>query len=210
MARLKNIERLSLGDMIRHPELYSGLADGLAQLPLPRQLTIKGKSYPIPSTLEDFTAQICYGQRLFLTQQEPNDFGVILRIIDGYYYKPWNEKKALLFGKLVLKCKVVDLYPIAMHFEAMITEMVAREHKLLHREPTSKEKAAGIDRLNVFSELTALDFLRRDMNKTEEQVLLTPYNECFVRFMLVHETNKFQEKLMEIMRDEAESKIKTR
>jgi hypothetical protein len=208
MARLKNIEKITLRDMIRHTNLYAGLADGLTQLSLPPTF----KFGNIPETMAELTEHICYGQRLFLTRPEPNDFGIILRVIDGFYYpgKIWDEKKALSWGSKVLGCKVVDLYPVAMHIVNLISEMLERERKLLHREPTSKEKAAGIERLNIFSELTAIDFLRRDMNKTQDEVMLTPYNECLARFMLVYETNKFQEKLMEIMKDESESKIKTR
>jgi hypothetical protein len=213
MALMKPISKLTLRDMIRKPNVYGGLAEGLTQLPLPDCMRIAYKKLPIPLTLEDFTDKICYGQRIFLTQQEPNDYGIILRVIDGFYYslftnKIWDEKKALLFGKIVITCKAFELYPIAMHFVTLIEEMLEKEYKLLHREPSRNEKAAGIDRLNVFSELTAVDFLRKEMNKNEEQVMLTPYNECLVRFMLMHETNKFQEKLMKIMRDETESKFK--
>lgn len=40
MERIKQIDKLTLFDMIKYPELYSGLADGLIDLPLPDKLKI--------------------------------------------------------------------------------------------------------------------------------------------------------------------------
>ena len=195
-----------------NPE-YSGLSDGLTQLPLPEWLQIGRAKFPIPQTMDELTENISYGQRLFLVRKEDNDIGMILRVIDGYYYpmftkSKWDEDKALLFGKTVITLKVVNLYPIAMHLVTLISEMVEREQKLLHREPTKQEKAAGIDKLSIFSELNALDFLRDSLKKTIEEVMLTPYNECLVRFMREKEVGAYQERYMDVIKRESESKNK--
>ena len=201
------IDKLTLKEMINNCDLYSGLSDGLSQLPLPDYLKIGKKKIPVPKTLDEFTSSICYGQRLFLVRKEENDFGVIIRTIDGYYYllstnKKWDEDKALLFGNKILTCTVKDLYPIAMHIENLIGEMVEREQKLLHREPSKLEKAAGIEKLNVFSDLISLDFLSDVMKCTVPEVLLTPYNECLVRFMLAKEQSDFQERYYKLKKEE--------
>jgi hypothetical protein len=206
MAHMKSIERLTLLEMINNFQFYIGLPDGLSQLPLPEYLKIKRKKLTIPKDLKEFTDNICYGQRLFLMRKEENDFGSILRVINGYYYssfKKWDEDKALLFGKYVLHLYVKDLYPVAMHLTTLIGEMAEREQNLLHREPTKIELAAGIEKLNVFSELTALDFLRDAMKCTVPEVLLTPYNECLVRFMLAKEQTDYQERYMNEMNTKA-------
>ena len=200
MAR---IDKFTLKDMLCNPK-YSGLADGLVEMPLPEKIKI-GKYYEIPDTLESFTENICYGQRLFIVRKEDNDFGTILRMIDGYYYPivtklKWDEEKALLFGKKVLTCKAIELYPVAMHLITLTAEMVTREQKLLHREPTKIEQAAGIDKLNKYSDLTALDFLRDSLKLTTQEVLLTPYNECLVRFMLAKDVAEFQERHFELLK----------
>lgn len=70
------------------------------------------------------------------------------------------------------------------------------------------ELAAGIEKLNIFSELTALDFLRDVMKITIAEVLLTPYKECLVRFMLAKETADFQERYYELMKEESQPKPK--
>jgi hypothetical protein len=209
MERIKN---LTLKEMILKFPLYNGLADGLVKLPLPEALKLCGKKIPIPKDLEEFTNNICYGQRLFLVIKEENDFGVILRVLDGYFYtlakkQKWDEKKALLFGKEVINCRVKDLYPAAMHIVTLTSEMAEREKKLLYREPSKEQKAAGIEKLNVFSELSAIDFLRDALRKTEEEVMLTPYNECLVRFMLAKETAEFQERYFEIINPKTKSKF---
>ena len=212
MVRIINIEDLTLKEMINNFLLYSGLPDGLTQLPLPEYIKI-GKKLSIPQNLDEFTENICYGQRLFLVRKEENDFGSILRTIDGYYYplatvNKWDEDKALLFGKNVLPLKVIDLYPVAMHLVTLTSEMIEQEQKLLHREPTKMELAAGIEKLNVFSELVSLDFLRDAMKCTVAEVLLTPYKECLVRFMVAKETAEFQERHFELMKETSKTKSK--
>jgi hypothetical protein len=201
MERIKHIDKITLLDMINNISLYSGLSDGLALLPLPENIKIRKKIYSIPNDVDTFTESITYGQRIFLTRSEDNDFGTILRVIDGYYYpivtgEKWDEKKSLLFGRIILNCTAKELYPTAMHIVTLVSQMAEREQKLLHREPSSIERMAGIDKLNVFSELSAIDFLCQSMRKTEEEVLITPYNDCLARFMLAKETAMYQERYM--------------
>lgn len=210
---MESIDKLTLSEMMLNFHQYIGLPEGLTQLPLPERLKIKRKKYFIPKDLKEFTDSLCYGQRIFLAQKEENDFGLIIRVIDGWYYslvtgKKWDSDEALLFGKNVLLCKVKDLYPVAMHLTTLISEMSEREHKLLYREPSKQEKAAGIEKLNVFSELTALDFLRDAMKCTVPEVLLTPYNECLVRFMIAKEVADFHERYYELMKSESKSKYR--
>jgi len=114
----------------------------------------------------------------------------------------------LLFGNKILPCKVKELYPVAMHLIKLVSELADREIKLLHREPSKIEKAAGIDKLNIFTELNSLDFLRDAMKITVPEVLLTPYNECLVRFMNAKEMAAFQERYFELIKEEATAKPK--
>jgi len=210
---MKSIDAITLADMVNDIGLYYGLPDGLIQLPVPDYLKIAGQKLSVPGDLKEFTEAICYGQRIFLTQKEENDFGLIVRMIDGYYYpkatkNKWDADKALLFGKLVINLHVKDLYPLAMHLVTLIGELVEQEQRLLHREPSKMELAAGIEKLNVFSELTSLDFLRDAMKCTVPEVLLTPYNECLVRFMIAKETADFQDRYTKLMKEESEPKRK--
>ena len=213
MPKIKSIEKLTLKEMMFNFELYEGLPEGLGQLPCPEYIKIGMSRYPIPENLKQFTDTLCYGQRIFLGQAEDEDFSTILRIMDGYYYpivtkQKWDADKALIFGKKVLTCKVNELYPTAMHLASLVKEMADREQELLHREPSKLELAAGIEKLTVFAELNALDFLRDAMKITVPEVLLTPYNECLVRFMIAKETMEFQERHFNIQMETAKAKSK--
>ena len=86
--------------------------------------------------------------------------------------------------------------------------MTERERNLLHREPSKLERAAGIEKLNRFADLTSLDFLRDEMKMPIEEVLLQPYNECLVRFMLAKEKADYQERYYKLLHEETEMKIK--
>ena len=207
------IDKLTLSQMMFNFIQYRELPDNLIQLPVPQTIRIRTKDYLVPQNLDEFTKSICYGQRIFLTTKEDNDFGVIIRLIDGYYFplvtkKKWDDNLALLFGKIVITCKVVELYPVSMHLTTLISEMTDREQKLLHREPSKMELAAGIERLNNFSELTALLFLRDALKIPVEEVLLTPYRECLVHFMLAKEQADFQEKYQDLQKEEIKPKSK--
>ena len=215
MERIKPINKLRLRDVLKRPDLYGGLADGLVQLPLPGKIKIGLSKFDIPADLNQFSENICYGQRLFIVREEENDIGAILRVMDAYYFplvtgKKWDDNKALLFGRKVLNCTAKELYPVSMHLVTIVSELVEREKKLLSREPSKLEKAAGIEKLSVFSELTALDFLRQSMGKTEAEVMLTPYNECLVRFMLAREQNAYNERYMDLMKIQSDPKSKAK
>jgi hypothetical protein len=208
---MKAIETLSLRDMIDNINIYWGLSDGLIQIPAPDSLL----GVPVPKDMSEFCEGICYGQRIFLAQKEDNDFGVILRMVDGYFYplvtsEKWDSDKALLFGNNILTLPVKDLYPVAMHLITLVSEMAEREQKLLHREPTKIEKAAGIENLNKYSELTSLDFLRDAMKCTVPEVLLTPYNECLVRFMIAKDQADYQERYYKLQQEQSETKPRFR
>ena len=212
---MRPIEKLTLKDMIEKVDLYVGLTSGLREMPLPQYIKIGRKELHIPKTYEELSANICYGQRLFLTQEEKNDFGLIIRMIDGYYYpiysgKTWDDDEALYFGGTVLSCKAIDIYPVAIHLIGLMSELVENENTLLHREPSKLEKAAGIEKLSVYSDLTAVDFLRQVLNKSFIEVMLTPYRECLVRFMLQKETVNFQERYFELSKEESTPKSKYR
>lgn len=202
--------------MISRYEVYSGLPEGLKQLPLPHYLKIKRKRLPIPGDLNEFTKNLCFGQRLFIVRKEEFDFGLIIRNIDGYYYplytnKKWDEEEALLFGEKVLTCTVEQLYPITIHFNNLIDKMMEREKSLLHKEPTKIELASGIERFNVFAELQSINFLRDVMKVPVAEVLQTPYNECLVRFMLAKTESEYQERYLQLSRELAErSKSKSK
>lgn len=213
MAQVKELSKLTLKEMLEDFEKYYGLPEGLAKLSVPFVIKIGRKTMPVPQTAEAMMEHLCYGQRIFLAQKEENDFGIILRMIDGYYYpiytkKDFDSTKSILFGKKVISCKAKDLYPVAMHLITLLGEITEREHKLLHREPSKMELAAGIEKLNVFAELTSLDFLRDAMKVTVPEVLLTPYKECLVRFMIAKETEAYKDRYIELLKEESKVKNK--
>ena len=213
MAGLKKISELTLWDMIRFPRLYASLSTDLVKLPLPETLTVNKKILTIPKDINEFSDSICYGQRLYFTKKEENDYSLIIRYCAGYFQpmydkQLWSESKVLLFVKKIVTCKAIHLYPIAMHLISLMGEVADREKELLHREPTKMELAAGIEKLNIFAELNSLDFLRDAMKITVPEVLQTPYNECLVRFMNAKEINDFQLRYVELQRIDSETKNK--
>jgi len=209
------LKKIKVIHLLFYPERLGGLADDLIKLPPPEVIKIGRKQLPVPKDVDEFTDNICYGQRLYFSKEEPNDVALILRFIIGYFYplykkSKWSEERSTDIVKKVLNCTLVELYPTVMHLINLTSEVAEREQKLLHREPSKIERAAGIEKLSVFSELSSLDFLCKTMNITTDQALLLSYNECLVRFMMQKEIAEYQERLMDLLRIESEAKIKKR
>jgi hypothetical protein len=198
------VRKLTLWQVLFQPERYGGLAEDLGKLPVPPVLRIGRRTMPVPQELEEFCANLCYGQKLYLATEEPFDVGVILRYVAGYFYpiytgKRWDERRALLFGKKILSSSVVTLYPVAIQLVSLMEQLAKREQAMLHREPTSEERAAGVESLNRFAALTSLIFLQEQFHCSQDEVMLLPYDDCLVRFMLAKEEGAYRERLMAIM-----------
>jgi hypothetical protein len=210
-TRPQPLSRLTLRTFLLEPQRYEALTADLLTLPVPTTIVVAGKVLPVPQTAEEVGDNITYGQRLYFEQQEQLDLGVILRYIAGYYYplaagRPWDETEALAFGRKVLSSLVIDLYPVAKHLTTLMATLVENERKLLYREPTKQERAAGIDKLAKFAPLTNLMFLASAFGCTQAQVPAQPYKDCLVRFMLAKEQAAFNERLAEIHRKETAPK----
>lgn len=212
-SKIPPIHKLTLATMIRDWWRWKNIGDDLCKLPLPDLLTIGKKRLFIPQTMEQFGDSICYGQRMFFTVDEPNDVAIVIRMIAGYYYpivtgRTWDDKRALEFGSNILNSCVIELFPVAFHMVNIMGEIADREHKLLQREPSKQERAAGIDRLNKFADLTSIMFLIDSFKCSESEVMAKPYNDCLVRFMLQKEQNAFADRLADVYQKERESKMK--
>jgi hypothetical protein len=207
-SRIVPINKLTLWHLVFEPAKYTRFVEGFALLPLPEHLHVGRRRLTIPAGLEDFAGNLTYGQKLYLMTEEPFDTGIIMRYVAGYFYseytgKPWSETGALQFSRKILYSQLKDLYPVAIHLVNLMGELVDREKTLLHRAPTADERAAGVENLNRFSELTAMLFLMDSFRATEEQVLAKPYEDCLVRFMLAKEQNAYAQRLIEVQRRNA-------
>jgi hypothetical protein len=91
-----------------------------------------------------------------------------------------------------------------------MTQLIDRELKLLKREPTKQEKAAGIDKLGKYADLMAVTFLMESFRCSESDVMMKPYNDCLVRFMLQRDQNAYADRLADVYKREQEQKTKTK
>lgn len=210
-TRVQPLSRLTLRTFVLEPQRYEALTADLLALPVPSTIVVAGTVCTVPQTAEDMSDNITYGQRLYFEQQEDFDIGVVLRYVCGYFYplasgRPWDEVEALVFGRKVLSSLVKDLYPVAKHLTALMSTLVENERKLLYREPTKQERAAGIDKLAIFAPLSNLMFLATAFGCTQAQVPAQPYKDCLVRFMLAKEQAAFNERLADIHRKESAPK----
>lgn len=213
--RVKPVNELTLADMLIYPWRYNGLSDGLAQLPTPEYITIGRKRYPVPTTMEHFGDTITYGQKMWFQRGEQSDIGLVFRYIAGYYTpmvtgETWDEKNITRIEKIIVNSLAIEMYPAAYHLIDLMTQLVERELKLLQREPTKQERAAGIEKLGKYAELMAITFLMDQFKCSESDVMAKPYNDCLVRFMLQRDQNAYADRLADVYKRENESKTKSK
>lgn len=213
--RVKPVDELTLLDMLIFPWRYNGLSDGLALLPTPEFITIGRKRFPVPHTMEQFGDNITFGQKMWFQNAEQSDIGLVFRYIVGYYTpivtgKPWDEKNIARIEKIIVNSLAIEMYPTAYHFIDLMTQLIDRELKLLQREPTKQEKAAGIERLGKYADLMAVTFLMDQFKCSESDVMAKPYNDCLVRFMLQRDQNAYADRLADVYKRENESKTKSK
>ena len=211
MDGMKNIELVTLADMVARPDLYWSLAEQLTTLPCPSVFMVE----EVPENIEQFTERLSYGQKYFMSAQEKNDVNVIIRYVGGYFFplltgKPWDESECLKWCECLKPMPVVDLYPITFRLTELMLEVVKREKELLERKPSKQEQAAGIEKLNRFSELSAIKFLQKEFGVSRDAVMQLPYNECLVEFVYSHEVQAYEQRLAEIYRKENEDKAKNK
>jgi hypothetical protein len=200
MENVIPLKYLQLKHIIKHPERYLSLLDDLVNLPSPQLISIGMLKLPVPQSLDELTDTICYGQRLYLVDKCKSDIETIIHSVIGYYYPltgyKWNMDKAHLN---LNHCFATELFPAGFQILRLMGDLVERERKLLNRKIKPEEAQAGIERLNKFAELSAIDYLRASKNlKTDEEVMLLPYAECLVRFLKEKEEQGFRERLQEI------------
>lgn len=212
-TRVKMPHELRLKDVALYRFRYEGLTDGLSRLPVPDSIKIGRRRYWVPQTMEQFSDTITYGQKMYFGRGGDDDIELAFRYICGYYMplvtdQPWDEKNIIAFRKNIVNSFAIEVFPVALHLITLMAQLVERELKLLKREPTKQEKAAGIERMGKFAELMAVMFLTESFNCSENELMQKSYGDCLVRFMLQHEQNAFAERLANVYQKENESKIK--
>jgi hypothetical protein len=205
------IEQLTLKQIVKHQDRYSSLIDDLANLPCPGEIRIGLKYFHVPQDINELTETICFGQRLFLAEKTHDDLETIIHTIIGYYYpyifKYWDRDKTKKVLPKIYNCNAVELFPAGYQILKLTGELIEREKKLLYRKIKSEEIQAGIDKLNKYSDIASIDFLREKKHLiNDNEIMLLPYSECLVRFMKEKEEQEYAERLREVY--EAKSKIK--
>lgn len=205
MAR--SVKNLRLKDLIALGKRFniSTLCSQLAQLPLPNTFRIGFKSYSIPSNIDQLKTNICWGQRLFMTSQANNDFETFV-YLTACFYQPIVDKKqyddilAIRFYKRLLRCKMIELYPITMHLYGLLNQIIEIENKTLSTKITKEMRAAEVDRLSKFSEFNVLKKLANETGCKLENAHLTSYNIAFTILWESKEHDEFVERYNEILK----------
>ena len=198
------VENLTLKQFLKHADRYISLIEDLVNLPCPDRMRIGLNYYPVPQNIDQLTETICYGQRLFLAGSVEGDMATILHTIIGYYYPlifngGWDIDKANKVLSKIQSCNVVELFPASYQMLKLTGDLIERERKLLNRKVKPEEIQAGIDILNKYADLSAIDFLRESKRlNSDNEIMLLSYSECLVRFMKEKEEQEFAERLREI------------
>ncbi len=130
-----------------------------------------------------------FGQMIDLRHEIPNqdDYQVALsvgRVMTGQDVSGWPY---------------IDYLPYMLRVLQYVNNSIKNEEKKLKYTPTADEKAAGIDRLNVFKEWGVVDSIAQRMHILHEQVYNLKYTDCFLMQWKDLELSKFERKYAKII-----------
>jgi len=176
----------------------------LSELACPNEIRIGLKYYPVPLTVNEFKSNLCWGQRLMMNTVHTSDFESFLFYFANYYQpivtkKPHSEKAVMAFYKKIVNCHVEEIYPVLTKLVNHYLELVQIEARKLSSPPDKKLRAAEIDRLKPFNDLSILELVSNKCKVRLDEAHLQPYNVVFALLWYEKEQQEFQKRYNEII-----------
>jgi len=180
------------------------LLNQLAELPCPTKLRIGVREYAIPNSIEQFTDNICWGQRLYMASKQTNEFESILYLIASFYQpildkSKFDDEKVLNTFVRLLNCNADEILPVLNRFSIFFADMIANEMAKLNREVTREMRAAEINKLQPFSDMSILELIAERCKVPLLEAHLINYNIVLVLLWKDKETDEFGKRYNELM-----------
>ena len=180
------------------------LQQDLYELPCPDRIRIGFKTYRVPTTVQELSDNICWGQRLFAMSPQKNDLESFLFLVSNYYQpivtgKEHSEEAAVKFYRKITRCHVNELYPVAFRMANLFSDLVKNEHDKLSGNITKEMKAAEIEKLNVFADFNILKMVANELKVDIRQAHLIEYNIVFTLLLSEKESMDFNARYNEII-----------
>lgn len=200
------VNRLTLNRLIKLSKKHgiNILCKQLSLLPFPEYLRIRFTLYRIPKNVVEFSANLVWGQRLFMATPQESDVDSFLYLTSCYFQrlkdKTFDEGKAVDVFNILRRKKLKDLYPITVQISALFIELIANETSKLNRSVDKKMLAAEVDRLNVFSEFQVLEYLAKRYGCKLEEAVNIPYDIALTMLWEKKESDEFQERYNDVIK----------
>lgn len=133
-----------------------------------------------------------------------SDLEAMLIYVSGYYQpivtkKKYSEERTIDFFKKVVHLNVKELYPVCGKLMRLFEETISIEEKKLNSTPDQTKRAAGIERLGLFSELSIMEMIAEKTRLPIYEVPTIEYNLVFSFLLKEKEMNDFQERYNELI-----------
>ena len=179
------------------------LIDQLCELPCPDKIRIGLRYYHVPKSIEEFTESICWGQRLFMSSEQSTELEALLYLL-ACYYQPqitksqFDEKKVIKVFKRLLSSNAIELFPAVNRLSFLFAKAVQNETDKLNGTVTREMRAAEIDRLKPFAELSILQTISDKCKVPLMEAHLVEYNVVFAILWAEKETADFNKRYQEL------------
>lgn len=194
------------------------LSNQLCALLCPDELRVILKTHPVPKDVEELKANLCWGQRLLMATPHTLDLETIYYYTANYFAPfhfskynsehPYSDHMASKMYIKLLSSHARDVFPVTNRLVNLFKELIEQENERLKSKPNKTMIAAGVDKLNVFSDWSALELIAEKCRITdiERNALTVSYNTAITILLKEKEVAEFQERFTQIVKIQNESK----
>jgi len=205
------VDELTLNKLIKLSNKHgiNILCSQLANLPHQNKLQVGFSNYRIPEDVIEFSANLTWGQRLYMATPQSTDIDSFLYITACYLQglKGFDERKTVRLFRKLRGVKLKELYPITYHLATLFSELIKNESEKLTRPKDKKALAADVEKLDVFADFQVLEYLANRCKFTSDskmthidRALTMPYDLALTMLWEKKESEQFNERYTEILK----------
>ena len=183
------------------------LCNQLSNLPAPEIIKVGLTIYTLPKDVIEFSSNITWGQRLYMSTNHTTDIESFLYITSCYLQglTSFDEKKTVRLFKKLRSVKLKELYPATRHLALLFDELIKNESEKLSRPVDKKSLAAESYKLDVFADFQILEYLANRCGFVSDSKMMhiskalnIPYDMALTMLWEKKESDMYQNRYIEI------------
>lgn len=200
MKYIHHIDYLTLRGLLKMPQ-REVLIQQLSELACPEFLRIGLRYYKVPTNVHEFRDSLCWGQRLMMATPHTYDHESMLYFVANYFYPGGHSPEGVQkFYPKLFNSFAKDIYPVLVRLVSLFEQTIEIEEKKLTGFVSPEMRAADIDKLKAFTDLSILQMIAEKTGCKLKDAHLEGYNTVFALLLQEKETADFARRYEQILK----------